>query len=140
VLTEGRDARRIHEATELLPLTFSEAVDELAIATGGSMRYMRISTERCAALLAGRAVPEEVVVRLRRVVTELVDARHARQVPGVEHAIGREPHEFGDHARAGASLAACEAETGTRLFAIAFRMSCWSSTVIFATSLRLRRS
>jgi hypothetical protein len=100
VLTEDRDARRIHEATEPRPLTFSEAVAELAIATGGSIRYMRISTERCAALLAGRAVPEEVVVRLMRVVTELLDARHARQAPGVEHAIGRESHDFGDHARA----------------------------------------
>jgi hypothetical protein len=72
ILTAGR-ARRI-QAAEPRPLSFSDAVEELAVATGRTIRYMRISTERCVALLAGQDVPEEDVVRLRRVVTALLDS------------------------------------------------------------------
>jgi uncharacterized protein YbjT (DUF2867 family) len=112
MLTEIRDARRVHEATEPRIVSFTEALEELAVATGRTIRYIRISTEGCAALVAGQDVPEEVVVRLRRVVTELLDGRHARQTPGVERATGREPHDFGAHARPGASREASDAEPG----------------------------
>jgi hypothetical protein len=77
ILTEIRGAPSIREATEPRLTSFSEAVEELAVATGRTIRAMRISSERCAALLVGQDVPEEVVVRLRRVVSELLDGRHA---------------------------------------------------------------
>ena len=62
------------------PLSFAEAVEDLAEATGRTTRYVRGSTERHAALLVEQDVPEEVVVRLTRVLTELLDGRNARAV------------------------------------------------------------
>jgi uncharacterized protein YbjT (DUF2867 family) len=72
LIGDGR-ARPIDEATGPRPLSFAEAVEELAEATGRRIRYLRASTERCAALLAGQDVHEEGVVRLRRVIDKLVD-------------------------------------------------------------------
>ena len=84
-------------------LSFAGAVEDLAEATGRTIRYVRVSTERYAALLAEQDVPEEVVVRLRRVIDKLVDGRNAAADPGVERAIGREPRDFADHAHPAAS-------------------------------------
>jgi hypothetical protein len=70
---------------------FAEAVEELAEATGLRIRYVRVSSERDAALLAGHDVPEELVVRLRRVIDRLVDGRDARLTRGVVRAVGCEP-------------------------------------------------
>jgi uncharacterized protein YbjT (DUF2867 family) len=103
VLTDDGHARRIYEATGPRESSFAEAVEQLAEATGRRIRYMRASTERDAALLAGQDVPEEVVVRLRRVIDKVIDGRDGTADPGVERAIGREPHDVGDHARPAAS-------------------------------------
>jgi uncharacterized protein YbjT (DUF2867 family) len=81
VLTDDGHARRIYEASGPREVSFAEAVEELAAATGRRIRYMRASTERYAALLAGQDVPEEVVVRLRRVMDELVDGRNGAADP-----------------------------------------------------------
>jgi uncharacterized protein YbjT (DUF2867 family) len=103
VLNEDGHAGRIHEATGPRQLSIAGAVEDLAEATGRTIRYVRVSTERYAALLAEQDVPEEVVVRLRRVIDKLVDGRNAAADPVVEHAIGREPRDFADHARPAAS-------------------------------------
>jgi hypothetical protein len=56
-------------------LSFAEAVEELADATGRRLRYMRVSSEHCAALLAARDVPDGDVARLTRVIDELFRVR-----------------------------------------------------------------
>jgi hypothetical protein len=53
---------------------FDTAVEQLAAATGRRIRHVRVSTGRCAALLADHDVPDEVVVRLTRVLATLVDS------------------------------------------------------------------
>jgi uncharacterized protein YbjT (DUF2867 family) len=73
---------RTAEATG--PVSFAEAVEELAETSGRTIRYMRSSSERYAALLAEQDVPDAVVVRLRRVIDKLVDGRDARLTLGVE--------------------------------------------------------
>jgi uncharacterized protein YbjT (DUF2867 family) len=98
-LTEDGHAGRIYEATGPRLLTFAEAVEELAEATGRTIRYVPVSAEHYAALLAQHELPEEVVTRLTRVFTELLDGRNARLAGGVERAIGREPRDFADYAR-----------------------------------------
>jgi hypothetical protein len=59
-------------------LSFAGAVEELAASTGARIRFVLVSTERSAALLADPRLPDEVVTRLGRVVTELLEARDAR--------------------------------------------------------------
>ena len=71
MLTDDGHARHSYEATGAPELSFAEGVEELAEATGRRIRYMRASTERYATLLAGQDVPEEVVVRLMRVIDKL---------------------------------------------------------------------
>ncbi len=95
---EGVD-RRVYDVTGPRLLTFAEAVEELAAATGRSIRYMRVAPRHYAALLAEHEVPEEIVARLMRVFEELLDGRNAHVAPGVERAIGREPRDFAEYAR-----------------------------------------
>lgn len=90
VLTDDIQAGRIHEATGPRPLSFAQAAEELAAATGRTIFYMWVSPERYAALLAGHEVTEHAVVRLRRVIDKLVDGRDTRLTAGVERASGRE--------------------------------------------------
>jgi hypothetical protein len=51
--------------------SFGAAVEHLAEATGRRIRYVSVTAERCAALLAARDVPDEVVARLARVLATL---------------------------------------------------------------------
>jgi uncharacterized protein YbjT (DUF2867 family) len=55
-------------------LSFAEAVEELAGVTGRRLRYMSVTGEQCAALLAARDVPDGVVARLTRVIDELFES------------------------------------------------------------------
>jgi uncharacterized protein YbjT (DUF2867 family) len=75
VLTGAGHAGRNCEATRPRPMSFAEAVEELAAATGRRIRHVRVSTGSAAALLAEHDVPEDVFVRLTRVLTELLDGR-----------------------------------------------------------------
>jgi hypothetical protein len=69
---------RICEPTGPWRSPFAAAADELAVVTGRRIRHLRVSTKRDAALLSTQEVPEEVVARLTRVLTELHDGRNAR--------------------------------------------------------------
>jgi uncharacterized protein YbjT (DUF2867 family) len=75
MLNEDRRAGRIREATGPRPLSFADAVEELAEGTGRTIRYLRVTTGRYAALLAGQDVPEDVVADLGRVMDTLVDSK-----------------------------------------------------------------
>jgi uncharacterized protein YbjT (DUF2867 family) len=77
VLTDDGHARRMDAAIGPQSSSFGEAVEALAVATGLRIHYLRVSTERNAALLAGQEVAEEVVMRLGRVVTALLDGSDA---------------------------------------------------------------
>jgi hypothetical protein len=99
VLTDDGQADRPNAAAGPRISSFDEAVEHLAEATGRAVRYVRVSTERCAALLADHDVPDEVIVRLTRVLATLLDGGNARPTPGVERAIGRGPRDIAGCAR-----------------------------------------
>lgn len=99
MLTDDGQADRPNAAAGPRNSSFDEAVEHLAEATGRTIRYMRASTERRAALLADHDVPDELIVRLTRVLDTLLDGGNARPTPGVERAIGRGPREIADCAR-----------------------------------------
>jgi uncharacterized protein YbjT (DUF2867 family) len=82
-LTEDDHAGRAYAATGPRPMSFVDALEELAESTGLRIRYARASSERNAALLAGHDVRDELVVRLMRVIDKLLDGRATEvQVPG----------------------------------------------------------
>jgi uncharacterized protein YbjT (DUF2867 family) len=97
-LTEDRHVGRLYELTGPRLLTFAEAIDEIAQATGRELRYVPISIEDFAAA-AYQDVPPEFVELLTYLFGEVLDGRNAHTTDGVRRALGREPHDFADYAR-----------------------------------------
>jgi uncharacterized protein YbjT (DUF2867 family) len=98
-LTEERHAGQLYELTGPRLLTFEEAVGEIARAAGREIRYVQISVEEYAAVLAEYEVPAEFVELLTYVFGEVLDGRNAHLTDGVRRALGREPRDFTDYAR-----------------------------------------
>ena len=80
-------------------LTFAEAVDEIARATGRDLRYARIGVDELAAGLAEAQVPDDYIGLLRYIFGEVLDGRNANVTDGVQRALGREPRDFADFVR-----------------------------------------
>src|SRR5215218_7937799 len=76
-LTEEGHVGRVYEVTGPRLLTFADAVDEIARAAGRELAYTRIGIDDFAAGLAQDGVPEDEVVLLRYLFTEVLDGRNA---------------------------------------------------------------
>ena len=98
-LTEEGHAGEIYELTGPRLLTFAEAIDEISWAAGRKIRYVPISVEEYASVLAEQDVPAEFVWLLTYLFTEVLDGRNAYLTDGVQRALGREPRDFADYAR-----------------------------------------
>jgi uncharacterized protein YbjT (DUF2867 family) len=102
-LTEDGHAGRLYELTGPRMLTFAEAVAEISAATGRRVRYAQVTPEQFAAALTSEGVPEDVVWLLNYLFTTVLDGRNAHLTDGVQRALGREPRDFADYARAAAA-------------------------------------
>ena len=98
-LTDERHIGELYELTGPRLLTFADAVDEIARATGRDLRYVPISIEDFAAAAAAQGVPPEVIELLAYLFSEVLDGRNAHLTDGVQRALGREPRDFSDYAR-----------------------------------------
>jgi uncharacterized protein YbjT (DUF2867 family) len=98
-LTEDGHAGQLYELTGPALLTFEEAVGEIASSMGREIRYVHISVEEYASVLAEQDVPDEFVALLTYLFTEVLDGRNAHTVSGVRRALGREPRGFAEYAR-----------------------------------------
>jgi uncharacterized protein YbjT (DUF2867 family) len=98
-LTEDGHVGQVYELTGPRLLTFAEAVDEIARATGREIRYAPVSIDDFAAFAAQQGVPSEVIDLLRYLFGEVLDGRNAHVVDGVQRALGREPRDFREYAR-----------------------------------------
>jgi len=98
-LTEDGHGGRIYELTGPRLLTFAEAVDEIAGATGRAIRYVRISPEDFAAGVAEAGLPEDIAWLLEYLFATVLDGRNARLCDGVQQALGREPADFSEYVR-----------------------------------------
>lgn len=92
-LTDDRHAGQLYEATGPRLLTFSQAVAEIARATGRDIRYRRVSREDYEVALATQ-VPPEYVTLIMYLFTEVLDGRNAHVTDGVQRALGRPPRDF----------------------------------------------
>jgi len=102
-LTEGRHVGQLYELTGPRLLTFAEAVGEIAKATGREIRYVQVSPEEYASALAEADLPAEFVWLVNYLFTTVLDGRNAHLTNGVQRALGREPRDFTDYARAAAA-------------------------------------
>ena len=102
-LTEDGHAGRLYELTGPRLLTFEEAVGEIAAAAGRPIRYAEVPLDAWMAEMAEEGVPEDVLSLLGFLFSEVLDGRNAQLTNGVQEALGREPRDFRDFARATAA-------------------------------------
>lgn len=98
-LTEEGHGSQVYELTGPRLLTFSEAVKEIAMATGRDIRYLQIPHEAFVAGVAQAGLPEDIAWLMDYLFTSVLDGRNAQLGDGVQRALGREPKDFGDYAR-----------------------------------------
>lgn len=92
-LVDDEHDNEIYELTGPRLLTFGQAVEEIAEATGRAIRYQPVSADAYAAALAPY-VPAEHVTFLRDLFVEVLDGHNAHLADGVERALGRAPRDF----------------------------------------------
>ncbi len=102
-LTETGHEGQIYEVTGPRLITFAQAVDEIARATGRELRYVQIPVEEFVRGMLEQQVPEEVVSLTRYLFETVLDGRNASTTDGVQRALGRPPRDFADFARKAAA-------------------------------------
>ncbi len=102
-LTEEGHSGQLYELTGPRALTFSDAVGEIAAATGREIGYVAVPLEDYAAGLAEYQVPPDVAELLTYLFGTVLDGRNSKPADGVERALGRKARDFGDYARAAAA-------------------------------------
>jgi uncharacterized protein YbjT (DUF2867 family) len=105
-LTEEGHAGQLYELTGPRLLTFTEAVDEIATASGRDVRYQQIPSDVFTTALAEQNVPTDTVELLNYLFTTVLDGRNAYLTDGVQRALGRQPRDFSDYARVAAASGA----------------------------------
>ncbi|MDH3282697.1 MAG: NmrA family NAD(P)-binding protein, partial [Gammaproteobacteria bacterium] len=98
-LTENGHAGQIYEVTGPRMLTFAEAVEEIARASGREIQYIQIPHETFAAGIAESGAPDDIVWLLSYLFSTVLDGRNAYVCDGVRRALGREPADFAKYAR-----------------------------------------
>ena len=95
-LTEDGHVGELYELTGPSLLTFAEAIEEIANATGREIRYAPVSVDQFAAAMAAQNVPREAIEIFSFLFGEILDGRNAHLTDGVQRALGREPRDFRD--------------------------------------------
>jgi uncharacterized protein YbjT (DUF2867 family) len=110
-LTDDKHVGQLYELTGPRLLTFAEAAEEIRDATGRDIPYVPVSLEEHAAVAAEQGVPPNVIELLTYLFSEVLDGRNAHVTDGVQRALGRDPRDFRDFARAAAATGVWDATT-----------------------------
>jgi uncharacterized protein YbjT (DUF2867 family) len=105
-LTGDGHAGQTYELTGPRLLTFTEAAAEISRASGREVRYLAVSPEEYASVLAKAGVPTEYIGLMTGIFVRVLDGRNAHLTDGVQRALGREPRDFCDYARSAAGSGA----------------------------------
>lgn len=98
-LTDERHAGQIYELSGPRALTFEQATQEIARATGRDIGYQQIPLDVFLSAVAGMGADQAYLDLLRFLFTEVLDGRNAAPTDGVQRALGRPPRDFADFAR-----------------------------------------
>ena len=102
-LTDDRHVGQLYELTGPRSLTMAEVAAEISVAADREVGYVPVSLDQHAAEAAEHGVPPEFVEFLTYLFGEVLDGRNASTTDGVRRALGREPRDFGNYARATAA-------------------------------------
>ncbi|MBL0730073.1 NAD(P)H-binding protein [Piscinibacter sp. HJYY11] len=108
-LTTERHRHQLYEVTGPRSMSFAEAVQEIAQASGQPMRYTTVPNEAYRAALAAAQTPPEVTGLVMYLFETLLDGRNERLTDGVQRALGRPARDFSDFARQAAAAGAWKA-------------------------------
>ena len=96
-LTESGHAGQLYELTGPRLLTFAQAVNEIARASGQSVTFKHVTPEQYSESLEQHAVPKDVAALVMYLFTTVLDGRNAFVTDGVQRALSREPRDFADY-------------------------------------------
>jgi uncharacterized protein YbjT (DUF2867 family) len=98
-LSDARHVGQVYELTGPRALTFEQAIDEIALASGREIAYQTISPQAFETDLRAQGLPAEIGALMLELFTEVLDGRNGHTGDGVRRALGREPREFREYAR-----------------------------------------
>jgi uncharacterized protein YbjT (DUF2867 family) len=90
-LVEDGHTGQIYDVTGPRLLSFRQAVDEIAHASGRELQFSSITLGEFANELAAAGLPADAVQLVRYLFSEVLDGRNAHLGNGVERALGRAP-------------------------------------------------
>ena len=105
-LTDDKHIGQLYELTGPELLTFPEAIESIARASGRKIRYVQIPMSEYVAALEQAQLPVDLIALIKYLFTEVLDGRNSYIADGVQSALGRAPTEFADYARRAAASGA----------------------------------
>jgi len=102
-LTTAGHAGQLYEVTGPRLLTFADAIAEVSAVTGREIRFVPVTPEEYRAGLAELGLPGDFIWLIDYLFTTVLDGRNEQITDGVQRALGREPRDFSDFARAAAT-------------------------------------
>jgi uncharacterized protein YbjT (DUF2867 family) len=98
-LTCPGHAGQLYELTGPRALTFAEAVDEIARATGRDIQFSTVTPDAYRDELVKAQLPSDVIDLVLYLLTTVLDGRNTPVGDGVQRALGRAPRAFSDYVR-----------------------------------------
>jgi uncharacterized protein YbjT (DUF2867 family) len=96
-LTEDRHTGQIYEVTGPRLMTFQQAINEIASATGRELQFMHKPIDEYVILLREFGVPEDTLWLMNFLFTTVLDGRNSSLTDDVQRALGRSPRDFADY-------------------------------------------
>ncbi|HAI13324.1 MAG TPA: NmrA family transcriptional regulator [Phycisphaerales bacterium] len=93
-LTEAGHDGKVYELTGPRLLTFAQAVESIAKASGRDLQYVPITSEQFTDALEDQHVPADFIWLLNYLFTQVLDGRNAHVTDGVQEALGRPARDF----------------------------------------------
>ncbi len=105
-LTKEGHNKKLYEVTGPRLLSFRQAIDEIAKASGRKIQYQPIAIEEYRSTLVEYGLPTDIISLISYLLTEVLDGRNESITHGVEEALGRKATDFSEYARKAAAAGA----------------------------------
>jgi len=102
-LTNEKHNGQLYELTGPRMLSFTEAVAEIAEATGQDIKYVEIPSEAFVHGLKEQQLPEDVAELVEYLFMTVLDGRNEYLTDGVQRALNRQPKDFKEYAKQAAA-------------------------------------
>ncbi|AYB35118.1 NAD(P)H-binding protein [Chryseolinea soli] len=98
-LTQEGHNGKVYEVTGPRLLTFKQAVEEIANATGKPIQFEKVPMKDYESVLKEYGLPKDMIWLITYLFTEVLDGRNENLTDGVYQALGRKPTDFSEFAK-----------------------------------------